>query len=325
MREHGTYARYVLGPDIRDEDGRGCRCDHCRQGNSAYERERKQRKAPAYVGANEARRHLAWLAEQGIGSKTVAKVSGVSHGALSKLVYGNNHGRGPSKRIRPETRDAILAVLPHEVVNGSRVDAGSTLAIVDELVGRGWSKSAIAKHVHGPHAVALQLGDEFVTRVHAAAVKTLLDLPVERRLSRWGTPVALAETADPVEYLPSLPLSDGALRRRQVRARKRARDLGEDPDEVVIEQPDPYDLPRLVLDADMTWTALGACRYDDVPNWLFFPSRGDHVTLTMAKEVCARCPVVEECLAFALDHQPDGVWGGTSKKERRELRRKVAV
>jgi len=37
------------------------------------------------------------------------------------------------------------------------------------------------------------------------------------------------------------------------------------------------------------------------------------------KAICARCPVREQCLEWALDHEEHGVWGGLTKKERRSL------
>lgn len=39
------------------------------------------------------------------------------------------------------------------------------------------------------------------------------------------------------------------------------------------------------------------------------------------------CPVRAACLAFALDHHPDGVWGGTTEGARRRMRqeRKAAA
>jgi WhiB family redox-sensing transcriptional regulator len=40
-----------------------------------------------------------------------------------------------------------------------------------------------------------------------------------------------------------------------------------------------------------------------------------------AKAVCARCPVRPDCLAFALEQDLDGVWGGTTEEERRAMRR----
>jgi hypothetical protein len=42
-----------------------------------------------------------------------------------------------------------------------------------------------------------------------------------------------------------------------------------------------------------------------------------------AKRLCARCPVREECLAYALARPSlDGVWGGTSKRARARMRRR---
>jgi WhiB family redox-sensing transcriptional regulator len=53
---------------------------------------------------------------------------------------------------------------------------------------------------------------------------------------------------------------------------------------------------------------------------LFFPDRGEPTR--HAKAVCAGCEVREECLDYALSTgQKFGVWGGTSERERRALRR----
>jgi WhiB family redox-sensing transcriptional regulator len=39
-----------------------------------------------------------------------------------------------------------------------------------------------------------------------------------------------------------------------------------------------------------------------------------------AKEICATCPVIEECLDYALTiREPHGVWGGLNESERRVL------
>lgn len=79
-------------------------------------------------------------------------------------------------------------------------------------------------------------------------------------------------------------------------------------------------LPRPMLDM-YQWQELAACRETDT-EWFFFedreqgeersPNRND-----LAKTVCARCPVIRECLAHALAvPEPYGVWGGTTPKER---------
>jgi WhiB family redox-sensing transcriptional regulator len=60
----------------------------------------------------------------------------------------------------------------------------------------------------------------------------------------------------------------------------------------------------------------------------FYPSEGGAGGVTAAKRVCKGedgapvCPVKKECLAHALNHDERfGVWGGTSERERRRLRK----
>lgn len=57
----------------------------------------------------------------------------------------------------------------------------------------------------------------------------------------------------------------------------------------------------------------------------FFPVMGtkkETPAMRKAKAVCATCPVKSECLAYALDAQQwDGIWGGMTPTERRELSR----
>lgn len=53
---------------------------------------------------------------------------------------------------------------------------------------------------------------------------------------------------------------------------------------------------------------------------LFFPGRGEDAR--PARAICAGCPVRTECLDFAIDGgDHHGVFGGTSERERRSLRR----
>jgi WhiB family transcriptional regulator, redox-sensing transcriptional regulator len=62
---------------------------------------------------------------------------------------------------------------------------------------------------------------------------------------------------------------------------------------------------------------------------LFFPVGTSGPALRQiaeAKTVCRRCPVVTECLAWALESGQDaGVWGGMSEDERRALLRRNAL
>lgn len=72
------------------------------------------------------------------------------------------------------------------------------------------------------------------------------------------------------------------------------------------------------------WRPRAAC-LDSDPD-LFFPigTSGQALDQTeQAKAYCRRCPVITQCLDWALaTNQHDGVWGGLSEDERRTLRRR---
>jgi WhiB family redox-sensing transcriptional regulator len=76
------------------------------------------------------------------------------------------------------------------------------------------------------------------------------------------------------------------------------------------------------------WQQFGACRLPDnatpeqVHQWLntFFPERGS--STKEAKAVCELCPVRQKCLDYALmNGEKFGIWGGTSERERRKIRK----
>lgn len=68
------------------------------------------------------------------------------------------------------------------------------------------------------------------------------------------------------------------------------------------------------------WIEQANCRGVDPE--LFFPARGESVK--KARAVCKGCVVRGKCLDYALVHgEKYGIWGGTTEKERRRLRRSV--
>lgn len=70
---------------------------------------------------------------------------------------------------------------------------------------------------------------------------------------------------------------------------------------------------------DTTWMEDGECRKH--LSETFFPRDGTGVAI--ATGICARCPVKEPCLEYALYHHiKHGVWGGTSERERRRIARR---
>lgn len=76
----------------------------------------------------------------------------------------------------------------------------------------------------------------------------------------------------------------------------------------------------------MDWRHRAICRDEDPE--LFFPVGNSGPALLQiaeAKAVCERCPVITECLNWALETGQDaGVWGGLSEDERRSLKRRRA-
>lgn len=64
----------------------------------------------------------------------------------------------------------------------------------------------------------------------------------------------------------------------------------------------------------MDWVAEAACAELTHVPWFY---SDDPIEIKMAKEVCARCPVREQCLEFArANREPFGVWGGLTPEER---------
>jgi WhiB family redox-sensing transcriptional regulator len=69
------------------------------------------------------------------------------------------------------------------------------------------------------------------------------------------------------------------------------------------------------------WMDRSACRQADPE--LFFPvsPAGPGVRQTeAAKTVCRGCAVRINCLSYALQLMPEGIWGGTTQEERRAAR-----
>lgn len=291
---HGQHAAYVLDK---------CRCTPCRDSNRAYERDRHRRLEPAFVLANEAREHVAWLSTQGIGRKQVAKVSGVAHGALCKLMFGDNRrGSPPSKRIRVRTHEAIMAVTPADV-GGHRhvISAAPTWALLDEMIEAGIPKSTIGAAL-GSKGPGLQIKHTTVSAVNRDKVYALHQRwlagdwrPVRR--DSWGN-----------EYpCPPPP---------RVITRQERTDAYDDRMELMAALADAIEV-RL----ERPWRHLSACR--GRPARLWFPQRGDTKTRDAAIRICKACPCRRECLMSNLDAR-EGIYGGLGGVARRQLRAELA-
>lgn len=72
--------------------------------------------------------------------------------------------------------------------------------------------------------------------------------------------------------------------------------------------------------APMDWASRASCAGMD-PN-LFFADKGG--TFNEARETCHICPVVFDCLMYAIKtHQRFGLWGGMTYKQRTRFARSI--
>lgn len=139
--EHATRACYILD---------GCRCRPCADAAAAYERRRTRMVAYGrsdMVDAQPVRDHVEALRRAGVGLKRVAMLSGVAHGALSRLVYGEK-GRPRSRRVRRATASAVLAVQPDgsALSPGALVDGTGTRRRLQALACLGWTVHRLQEH-----------------------------------------------------------------------------------------------------------------------------------------------------------------------------------
>lgn len=293
---HGQHAAYVLDR---------CRCEPCKASNATYEKDRRGRIEPPYVLATQAREHVLWLATQGLGRKQIAKASGVAHGTLCKLIYGDPKRRmAPSKRIRPETHDAIMAVVPADNTGNLRIiPAGPTWVLLDEMIAAGIPQSTIGKALGNKGG--LQISRNTVGPANRDKVKALHDrwrsgdwLPVRRDRHGNSTPKPAPRVRIPaaIVFADRQEAYDNQMALYSALA---------DAVEARIERP---------------WRDLAACR--GRPSRMWFPQRGDTETANAAIKICKSCLCRRECLMANLGER-DGIYGGTSARERRRLRNEL--
>lgn len=72
------------------------------------------------------------------------------------------------------------------------------------------------------------------------------------------------------------------------------------------------------IDEQYRWFSQAACR--GLSSDIFYVETGKPTD--EAQAICERCPVQEQCLDYALEHnEQHGVWGGFTPRELRLLRR----
>lgn len=177
-RKPGTLSGYYTD---------GCSCFHCRVGQANYKTDRRRQMAyglwQPWVDAEPARKHVRDLAAKGLGHARIAKLAGVSKGAVENLVYRRG-GKSPVVQIRRATAEAILAVRadPGNLAAGRLIDATPTRRRVEALMAIGWTAMAQAEHGGLPRAVPAKTLHS--TYVHVATARAIAALYEQL----WETP-----------------------------------------------------------------------------------------------------------------------------------------
>lgn len=74
-----------------------------------------------------------------------------------------------------------------------------------------------------------------------------------------------------------------------------------------------------------SWRSQGACESltPDEMDALFWIGKGK--SPKKARQFCSSCPVKQQCLEFALVHNEEGIWAGTTQAQRKALAPLVGI
>lgn len=76
--------------------------------------------------------------------------------------------------------------------------------------------------------------------------------------------------------------------------------------------------PTLTPLTEMLDNGRGLCADDVIRDrWVDDGNR----TSSPLRLLCQRCPLIHPCLDYALDHDVEGIWGGTDYPQRKRMRR----
>lgn len=173
LPDHGTLSRYHR---------HGCRCETCRK--AARDHRRITSRLTAYgqwqplVDAEPVRQHLRNLADFGIGSHRAARLAGVSTGAVQRLLWPPS-GTAPSKRIRPATAAALLAVRPilANLAPGATVHPAGTRRRLQALSACGFPAVRLAAHLRlSSSHLSMLMRPGYTGRVAAATARAVAAL-----------------------------------------------------------------------------------------------------------------------------------------------------
>lgn len=138
LPDHGTLSRAKYHK---------CHCQKCRKASADYQRNRHRKRGygtwQPLVDAEPVRQHLAMLRKHGISYIRTAELAGLYPPTVGRLLYTVG-GRQPTKRVRPETAAAILAVTPR-AADRHTTDATGSHRRIQALAANGWPLKRLAQ------------------------------------------------------------------------------------------------------------------------------------------------------------------------------------
>ncbi|WP_329424046.1 hypothetical protein [Streptomyces sp. NBC_01268] len=171
--DHGTLSR---------ARGLGCKCPACRKVSRDYTNARTRLIAygrwQPYADAEPVRAHIRMLSSFGVGVQRTRVLAGMSNGSLCRLLYGHGDQRGPSRRIRTETADRVLAIRPSIdlVAPSALVDGTGTRRRLQGLVAVGWPQIELARRAGIDKMSINDQLHEASTTARGSTARTIRDL-----------------------------------------------------------------------------------------------------------------------------------------------------
>lgn len=261
------------------------------------------------------------LVSEGLSDVAIAKARGVHTSAVQQLRVRNGIA-SEYERARAERRETALRLI-REGFNDTQVGARAGLSR---------SRVKALRLSKGIPSNVKQGADLDVGEVRALASQGHLDSEVAERFGVHKSSVLRFRRRH------GIPSGNSATRERQAREQRIAEDSSasdEEPGQAngslengfVAEPLGPHYFPVLAFTIDEV--RRSACAgLDEKERDLFFPEAG--VNASPAKKVCATCPLTRtdhggngRCLEIALANGERGVWGGTSERDRRGMRKQV--
>lgn len=81
----------------------------------------------------------------------------------------------------------------------------------------------------------------------------------------------------------------------------------------------------MTRDMDLSAPRWENAACDGMDTDIFFDDLADSKKRAELRELCASCPIIDQCRDWGLNHEVYGFWGGLSADERRGVRRKLGI